>query len=378
MTALYEEMQGIYNSRWRYRALHFGLCSVIMFFMFVLLMNIFSGIYSAESFTDIFYTNSFRGSFEWIQKLDWVGKVIQIVISVFSLFGIALMTIRILTSMLYLSSKGLWEEVSELKETPSGDSAFDVFGVLGMTKSWLKGKSGTGLDAIMGAILILLPDVKKYSDFGKHANGKFDSDLNISQYMLKIALPTVLCTFFFAMGFNGTLFKALAVSVDFLGAFADQAVSVDYAGYVEDLVNSGTGYKFTFDMDGTDQGKLKQSLAKDIYGKVISKGEGLTSSQLYAIGQNIESQVADMQPTDTLVSSAVQELAGTDRYWKYMGFETIVNTSPTANNASADVSIGDVLSTSAGLGGGDEMYVHVFIKQVTSVDGSYFNVDEVA
>ena len=53
----------------------------------------FLGVYSisvvahADNFTDIFYTNSFRGAFEWIQKLDWIGMIVQIVISVFSLVG---------------------------------------------------------------------------------------------------------------------------------------------------------------------------------------------------------------------------------------------------------------------------------------------------
>ena len=32
----------------------------------------------ADNFTDIFYTNSFRGAFEWVQKLDWVGMIVPV------------------------------------------------------------------------------------------------------------------------------------------------------------------------------------------------------------------------------------------------------------------------------------------------------------
>ena len=141
----------------------------------------------ADNFTDIFYTNSFRGAFEWIKKLDWVGMIVQAVISVFSLFGVALLTIRIMTSMLFLSAKGMWEEVHDLK---SGGETMekDLFGMGGMLKSWTSGKAGTGLDAIVGAVLLLLPDVKRYSDFGEKAGGDFSDDITITQYILKIAL----------------------------------------------------------------------------------------------------------------------------------------------------------------------------------------------
>ena len=345
-------------------------CLVLSFITVSLCLESVGIIVYGDNFTDIFFTNSFRGSFEWIQKFDFVGKIMQIVISVFSLIGVALFSMRVMTTFVYLSSKGLWDEVSELKTGPSDGK--DIFGVVGSLKTWTSGKSGTGLDAIIGAVLILLPDIKKYSDAGKHSGGNFSEDMTMGKYALSIALPFVICTFIFAMGFNGTLWQAMAISVDALGSVADKAISVDYAGYVDDIVNSGIGYKFSFSLDDSAQGKLKQSMAKDIYGKIISKGENLNQAQLYAVGQRVEEMVSGISAgSDALVSDKVKELAGTDRYWKYMGYETVVNTSPTAPNETLSISVGEALS-GAGLEGGQEMYIHVFVKQVTAIDGNYF------
>ena len=312
---------------------------------------IFAGVFTsatlvgrADNFTDLFYTNSFRGAFTWIQKLDWVGMIVQIVISTFSLFGVALLTIRIMTSMLFLSAKGMWEEVHDLK-SGGGEADKDFIGLLGMAKSWSKGKAGTGLDAIIGAVLMILPDVKKYSDFGEKAGGDFSDDMTISQYMLKIALPTVMTVFFFAMGFNGTLFQALAVTVDAMGTVADRAVSVNYAGFVNDLINSGTGYQFVFKNAGTETGKLQQQVANDVYGRAVKQISGANAAQQYAIGQSVEAWVKEnVTPQKCAeapqLSARVKEGLGGEAADKYMGFiscQVVPSGSAEANGALASI-----------------------------------------
>lgn len=347
----------------------------------------------ADNFTDIFYTNSFRGAFEWIKKLDWVGMIVQAVISVFSLFGVALLTIRIMTSMLFLSAKGMWEEVHDLK---SGGETMekDLFGMGGMLKSWTSGKAGTGLDAIVGAVLLLLPDVKRYSDFGEKAGGDFSDDITITQYILKIALPTVMTVFFFAMGFNGTLFQALAVTVDMLGSFADKAISVNYAGIVDDLVNSNLGYKFYFSSEGTELGKFQQGVAKDLYGRLVSRTRGADAAQLDAMGRQVEALVASNITYENLcnapqLNAKVKEgLKATDgsadKYVGYLGFEVVVN----GNEAKMGNQLGDTVKV-ASLVGGDatdgtglvnagarEEHVHILVRQTTDFNGAYMNLGE--
>lgn len=356
----------------------------------LLVCNVFSKLSLfayADNFTDIFYTQSFRGSFEWLNKLDWIGQIMQAVISIFSVLGVSLVAIRIMTSILYLSSKGLWDEVSDLKES-GGESDYFDFGLINMAKSWAKGKAGTGLDAIIGAVLILLPNIKSYSDFGPKAGGKFEEDISVSQYMLKIALPTVMIVFFCAMGFNGTMWKALAVTVDALGTMADKAVSVNYAGFIDDLVASGSGYKFTYDVGGTYQGKLEQSLAKDLYGRAISRASGANASQLSTIGQNVKSKVDAIFSSsgssyfvtgnDNITSDVSSGLSTNDLMWDYLGYDIIINSSSKDSSSSGNSDIcfpmSDLLSgTDYTWSGADTTeYIHVFIKQTKSFAGGYF------
>ena len=347
-------------------------------------------VVGADNFVDIFYTNSFRGSFEWFKKLDWIGMIVQAVISIFSLVGVSLIVMRVMTSLLYLSAKGLWEEVHDLKQGGGESEMFD-FGFVNMAKSWAKGKAGTGLDAIFGAVLILLPDVKKYSDFGEKSGNKFDDDTTMTQYVLKILLPTVMAVFFLAMGFNGTLVKGLAVTVDAMGTFADKCVSVNYSGFVDDLFNSGSGYKFTFAAAGTQKGELQQAVAKDIYGRVVSRARGANQAQLQQIGVNVENAIND--GFDNWVSESTQisdkvhtNLDGEngDRFYSYLGFEVIANTS--TNETAGQVGqltlselvegTGLVGSTTTG-GDAYEQVYHLYIRQTNSFDGSYFNVDDI-
>lgn len=371
-------------------AITFVFVTFVLVFSFILTSSFYVG--SAENFTDIFYTNSFRGAFNWIRKLDWVGLIVQCVISCFSLFGVALMTIRIMTSMLFLSSKGLWEEVHDLKQSGGESDLFD-FGLINMAKSWAKGKAGTGLDAIIGAVLILLPDVKKYSDFGEKASGDFDSNMAISQYMLKIALPTVMTVFFFAMGFNGTLFQALAVTVDAMGTAADKAISINYAGFVEDLVNSGTGYQFYFNANNTNLGKLQQNIAKDIYGRLVSEVKGADAEQLFVLGKNVESWVAEHITVDSLSSASqisqnvLEGLGGedADNFVPYLGYDIIVNGSASAQGEFEDAGLEihetffnspeQVPRLANAYTEQQARYIHLFVKQTTSFNGSYFNLD---
>lgn len=345
----------------------------------------------ADNFTDIFYTNSFRGAFEWIEKLDWVGMLVQIVISTFSLFGVALLTIRIMTSMLFLSAKGMWEEVHDLKS--SGESAEkDFLGMFGMAKTWASGKSGTGLDAIVGAVLMILPDVKRYSDFGEKAGGDFSDDMTISQYMLKIALPTVMTVFFFAMGFNGTLFQALAVTVDAMGTLADRAISVNYAGIVDDLVNSQNGYKFYYDADGSSFGKMKQSMAKDLYGNIISLTRDATPDQLYRIGQWVEGQIDSnfADPSTLAIARGADEnikngLQGenADGFVRYVEFDVVV--SGNANMADGSTyalgKVSDMLASEAGFvideNVARDQYMYIKLQQSSTYNGAYWNVGQV-
>ena len=340
----------------------------------------------ADNFTDIFYTNSFRGTFEWLNKVDWLGKIVQGVISIFSILGVSLIAIRVLSSMLVISSRGLWEEVHELKQAGDGGEMYD-FGVIGMAKTWASGKAGTGLDAIIGALLILAPDIMKYSDFGEKSGMQLEQDISMSQYMLKIAIPVTMAVFFFAMGFNGTLWKFFATTVDGMGTIADHAVSVNYSAIVNDLVNSKTGYAFTLASDGTERGKYMQKISTDVYGRVVSLMDNPDTAALNSVGLKVEEAIPEavegvLKNANTSISSdVINGLGGSDadRYYKYLGFQVemspreISDTSGVAQIPLSKLMPENFITTE----GSAEQYIYIYPRQTTNFNGSYFNTDSI-
>lgn len=354
----------------------------------------------ADNFTDLMYTSSFRGAFSWVSKMDWVGALLQAAISVFSLIGLCLIILRIMTTILYLSARGIWDEVHDKKQTPSEGSngQFDLFGLGGMAKTWVSGKAGTGLDAIIGAFLLLLPDVYRYCDANEKSNVKIEADTTIPQYILKIALETVLSVFIIAMAWNGTLVRGMAVTVDAASTLAEYVVSVNYAGYIDDLVNAGTGYKFIFDADGTSEGEVKQTVAKSLYGKVLSKVrdaddytyEKIGANIAYLIDTNFRGEVAACNRisfTDKLYASEDSEYdPAIDSYYGNIGYDIITNTTGTTDNSRdgvISVSLSEILMgregsdvmvpTGVTLVGEDNTWYHIYFKQTSTASGSYFN-----
>ena len=123
----------------------------------------------ADNLLDLFDSYAFRGSLKTIDKFNWVGKLMSYIISVFSMIGLFLVCYQRLISLLYLAGRNTFDTVHEIKSSLSGGSGRDAFGIRSMFTNAMQGggQYGTGLDAIVGFLLSLLPDVKKYSDYNQ-------------------------------------------------------------------------------------------------------------------------------------------------------------------------------------------------------------------
>ncbi len=370
------------------------LCLLACYIIMVINAPLFSAASTGDNFTKIFETNAFRGSFQWLSKMDWLGMIMQFAISVFSVVGVCLMVLRIITSMLYLSSRGLWEEVSEIKKSGGDNDLYDL-GLLGQLKKVGQGKQGTGMDAILSAFLILLPDVKRYSDFAEGRGDKFDENITFTNYMLKIAIPTVMCTFFFAMGFNGTLFKALAVTVDAMGTLADRVVSQNYAAMVNDLIVTGKAYKFAVDQDGTSKGEFQGKIAREIYAQILRRIDDIDTNTSLTIGANVEKAITDAITADNVSSGGsygrqvklTSDDLATDSNWELLGYTIIVNSTPNYDGAAVQPYSASLYELAGGSESGlsettsiygeesKTMYAHVYIDQVKVKDNDFFNKD---
>lgn len=332
--------------------------------------------------TDLFYTSAFSGSWEVFSKFNWLGSLFQFVISAFCLIGLVMTMYQLVVTMMYLSSRSFFDRIHELKNAGRGGK---MLGLPNLFKDNITtANNGTGLDAIVSFLLTLLPDVKMYSDYGPERRSyRLDDDDTITTYMLKKALPTIMIVFFYAIGFNGTLFKAYGVLVDAMAVAADEVVKTDLTGTVRKWMNSGSAYKFAYDADGTEYGKFRQNLAEDMYSKILAKTDDLSTNAKLYIGQMIEQYINNnVSLSEGYVGDAqVPGFDGSDRDCKNLQISTVVNSTQTysAGTVNSELGGGGISMDSFGITGDSagKYYMHVFITKKSNADETnYFEVDE--
>lgn len=246
----------------------------------------------ADNLLDLFDSYAFRGSLKTIDKFNWVGKLMSYIISVFGMLGLFLVCYQRLISLLYLAGRNTFDTVHEIKSGLSGGTGRDAFGIRSMFTNAMQGggQYGTGLDAIVGFLLSLLPDVKKYSDYNPERMAfNVQEEDSCSTYMLKTAIPTIMMIFFFAMAYNGTLWQGYGVIVDAMGTAAEQLVATDLNSIVSTAMNTGKAYKFSWDASGSDYGNFMQDMVKAVYKQALKNGKDYTSATQQSVGSYVDS-----------------------------------------------------------------------------------------
>lgn len=331
-----------------------------------------------DALTEIFKTAAFSGSWDVFTKFNWLGALLQFIISAFCLIGLVLVMLQRLMTMLYLSSKPAFDRIHEIKNAGRGGKAL---GLPGLVKDTIgTANHGTGLDAILSFILSLLPDIKAYSDYAEdHRQYNLKDDDTITVYMLKVALPTIMIVFFFAIGFNGTLGRAYGQVASAMATAADNVVNEDLSATVQKWMNSGKAYQFGYSADGTEFGKFKQKLAKDIYSKILAKSTDLTTGTKYAVGEKVDSFIQTnlnsiTEGSDSLGNYQVTGFKGTDKDVSNLTYSVVINGTPSytgeVSGSGTDVTTFGITPESS-----NNNYVHIFIsKKATADETNYFEV----
>lgn len=285
-----------------------GITFCIVFFPFVYAFAAEPGL------TTIFTTRAFQGSWEIINEWNIVGKVMNWIISTYSLFGLCLSFYQTLVSLLFLSSPNLWRTVHDVKKTNQGN----FFGFVELAKSTFNTTRGTGFDAILTFVYGLLPDIMEYSDYaeGKELEGLSQED-NALQYILRTAPQRILIIFFFSLGFAGLLGQLYGTVVDGMVAFADNAVKINFAAYVDKFFQDGKNYRFHLSDQGTEMGQVQQAVAKRVYQQAVVQGHILDEQVKKQMGEYIQSQVGT-GVTDAKLQAVLASKPGTkitDKEW---------------------------------------------------------------
>ena len=175
-----------------------------------ILFAVFSPVIAANdmTLTDAFQTKSFRGSAEALSQANFIGQILHYVISWFSFLGLCLTLYQKFITLLYLSARNLFDTIYEVKMEKMKGSFLGYKELFtGLFKDGDNSKAGGGgLDVFITFFYSLLPNVKAYCDLAPGKAGSFGKDdeernnVNVTSYMLKTALPTIILIFFLTIG----------------------------------------------------------------------------------------------------------------------------------------------------------------------------------
>ena len=333
-----------------------------------------------REFTDIFSSVALSGNWEFLSKVNFLGWIMSTAISVVSVFGLFLVIMQMLVTMLVLTNKSFFKYVHNLKESDDlqgkGAAALNLFGILPAWKNIATGQAARkpkGIDAILAILISLLPDLWLYSEYYKENDGdELDHHLNektdtIASYLFKVSLSKIVTIWVLSMGWKGTLWQAYASVVDGMGAASEQFVALQLDQYVDDFFKTGVRYQFTFSSSGTSFGKFQQKLAQDLYNRILSTVDttSLDSDDIRQIGLNVESYVLtnftvsninkalSMDVQDNAFNQEASSLVESVQIlWKSSGMKKKIvtssktddgaNTSGSSSNAESEVTNGQI------------------------------------
>lgn len=315
-------------------------------------------VHAADSgLTSILRSKAFSGSMEVVSKFNWLGWLMNFIISAFCILGLFMIFYQRIITLLYLSARTLFDNVNDVKNSSKGS----FFGLPTLAQKTFQSEYGTGLDAFVGFLYGLLPDVKKYSDYNpeKRKYNLNDED-SASSYMLKVGPTTIALVFFFSIGFSGTLTKGYATVVDAMAVVADTAVDVNLDKYVEQLLHAGNNYKFGLSADGSQKGKVQEAVAKSIYNKIIGKAEILDTATRLQVGKKVEQYVAQNYSTANM-SNFTDADSFSEKDWGKINFEVIDNTND-SNEVGDRIEFTQLLPDNY-TSTGTPLYIHVYFTE---------------
>ena len=330
-----------------------------------------------DNLMDLFSTAAFTGSWEVFSKVNFIGKALNVSISFFCLMGLVFTVVRFTLTMLYKSAENTFDRVYELKQSGKGDN---VFGIRNMFNEVRTGNFGTGVDAVIGFVFMLLPNVKAYSDYNPEKMVyNLKEDDTITTYFLKMSIPTIMTLFFFTIGFDGTLWQAYGNVVNGISVVAKRAVEVNLAGYVNKAMNAGAYYSFSFNTR-SELGKLQKNIATSIYNKLLLKMESYDTTTMQNVGSRVETWVLDHFSASDLdvlnKAKGAKKIKDDATAAKNLSFTCCINSNSElgaeGGNCYAAVREVDYFSVA---GMSTKMYVHVYVTKKANADETdYFKV----
>lgn len=334
-------------------------------------MNWFHAVGASENsiLTDLFDTEAFRGSWRWFDKVNWIGGLLNAIISFVCFISLFTIALQIITTLAFFSNRIFWENVHEVKKANSTSTLFGKnipFGLGGYISETFNPTKTSGVDALFNIFFAFLPDIQNISDMNddREKNGLVEEDTVIT-WFVKTFPKKCLIILLLSAGFNGSLMKCYGMVVDGGGAALDRVANYQLADKVNNLLDSGSNFDFSLASDGTAKGKMLEGIAKKAYTSVVSSTSVTDAAVKQQIGAKCQSLVKEAI-NDDVVRRALITNGQVDSYtlsaedWEYINYNMIVN-SDGSSTSDGDIVIDLSMITSENMSGTWEsnQYLHI-------------------
>ena len=232
-------------------------------------------LFATDANNDIMYVIDspiLRGRNDMVAKYSTgIAWLAQLLITACGFFIICLKTVTIGFTLLYLTHSDFWDKVSDIKNNMKGRGDW-----LGTIVSWCT------------------PDVKALSEYSDTNDDKmYDSGgmKSIGNYVRQNAVQFIALVTLASVLWSGKLLKLVGALSQGCVAVFDWALSIDYGGKVNDMLEADRDYQFLYNTS-TTEGAGKQKLAMMLYSQVkTAVPDNRTSSFLNEVGKAIQTKV---------------------------------------------------------------------------------------
>ena len=272
------------------------------------ILSVFSTqrVFAAEenALMDLFDTEAFRGSWRWFDKVNWLGGILNMLISIFCFIALFSIAFQIIITLAYFSQKPFWDNVHNIKQENVGQG---FAGIPGYFKGIGSGKTGTGVDALLNIFYIFLPDVKNYSEMGDNRDSKLNDDESVGTWLIKTLPRKVLIMLLLSMGFNGSLLKCFGMVVDGLGVVTDRVATFQADKLVNDILNAGDNYETALGTSKQGFDKLQGTIFKKAYKEIMAEvgADNQTYDVKQKVGKTLENYVKSNFTKESVKSALV-------------------------------------------------------------------------
>ena len=380
------KMKKVFNSDLRFRPLmnpangnvlsdsHVQALNNAMFLLLCLLVfnfiqfNAFAD--SLTSASDIFNMEMFVGNTKWFEKWTFVGQIVQWGISVGGFVAAVIVAVQVGLTVLYFGMPSLWDTVNERKKAETGLLNYTAKTFFGGN---IKSTASKGSDIIMDYLLLLCPDVKKYSE---NADDEYDS---ITTWFMGTFLKKCITLLAVSMMMNGSFMKLYMVMVDGIGVVAERYVEYDSKAAVNRLLKTGSNYEFGYGSSGKGLDSLQGDICTKLYKEFIKTSDANDTDSKYTLGSAIEKYVKSQFGKEDQVRSKLMNISQdynmTDADWERVTVKVVANGSKDSTNGTT-LSIDDLGIKDAGVVDKDKKrYFHIYLQAGKAVDTTqYFTI----